>query len=266
MIISANICKKHSGKRRARIAFWESEGKVLRKKHRSLLYGAALLTVIILLSHILFCAEIYGLLRLLSVNEYVCRIFACTSVIFGVMIFSLLNLGGRHLALSLYRKERTPDVKKITVGELFYSFGSRKRRIKSSHVLYADLKRFIFAFFIVTLPFLFYIAIGLHQITIFAAIVCSLLIIFPSQRASIQWIFELKRRKKKSPAPHDMSRYAVIGREKELRKMTNKARLRFILGCFIPVFGLAFIYFPYAWANDAVRAECVASELVSPSL
>ncbi len=268
MIISANIGKKQSriGKRRARIAFWKSESKTLRKKHRSILVGAALLTVIILAAQILLCSEICSILRKLGVSKALQIIFIGASVVFETILFSLLNLGGRHLALSLYRKERTPNAQKITVGELFYSFGSKKRRSKSAYVLYSDLRKAISFLFILLIPLLFYASLGTHKITLFTSLICTLFVIFPSQSKALEWIFRLDRKTGESSAePCSLSKYAVIGREKELGKMKNKARLRFALGCLIPIFGLAFIYFPYAWSNEAVCADCVSSELISPS-
>ncbi len=267
MILTANIGKKrkHYDKSHARLSFWKAESKALRKKHRSLLNGAAALTVIILTAHILICAEIYRLLRFIGALEQFRLLFIGAAIVIGFIVFSLLNIGGRHLALSLYRKERTPNPQKITVGELFYSFGSKKRRYKSTKILYSDFKKAIFTSILLLIPLLFFVSLGFHKISIAVAVFCTIFIIFPSQKSSIEWIFELKHRKGSlSAEPNRMSSYAVIGREKELRKMQNKARLRFILGCTIP-FGLAFIYFPYAWTADAVRAECVSSELISPS-
>ncbi len=266
MIKTANTCKKCSriGKRRARIAFWRAESKNLRKKHRALLNGASLLTVIILTAHVLLCAEVFKILKILGASEIILRLFVASALVFGFVILSLLNIGGRHLALSLYRKERTPNSDKITVGELFYSFGSKKRRSKSAHLLYSDLKKYLLWITALLIPILFYVSLGSNTITIAVSVICALFIIFPSQSTSLEWIFELKRRfGEGSVNCKAMSRYATNGREKELRKIKSKVRACFVLSCLLPIFGLI-LYFPYSWSNNAVCAECVYSELVSP--
>ncbi len=256
------LTKMSAGKKRsARLAFWQSESKALRKKHRSVLTGASLLTVSLTLLHILLSIESVRLLHFINAPYGVIAAFITLSVIFGTAMLSLLNLGGRRLALLLYRAKDS-ECDNINVGELFFPFGRKKDRKKCSKLMMRTLKKLVAFAVITVLSVLCFIFTGLKAGIISAALILLLSVIFSPQGRAIEWIFTLGLSGGSMP-PEKLSAYAMLSRTRDGKKLASakrKLRLISLITFFTgyPIFALMRL-----WTLDAVFAECVSSELIA---
>ncbi len=245
-----------------RVKYWKKESKTLRKRYRSIFTGAAALFSSVVISYTAITAAICVFLAKTDIHRAAVIAFAGVFFALGAALIGLMSIGGRHLALSLYRRRRESAEHHITVGELFYAFGENSNRRHSGRILRSFLKKlFVFSLAVAGFVLLFSI-FGARHIIIAAAVFAFIGFISCVQSSSLFWIFEHDKDYRSSGiAPKQLSSYAMTGRTRESISMGAKRFLRFILALiFLPFF--AFIYFPYAWTTEAVRAECIASELV----
>ncbi len=259
-IKAANLKKKQSArkKRSARLQFWLSESRALRKRNRKTLTGAAILTVSLTMLYAILGVKLCRLLYTLSVPHELLAAVSTATAVFGIMLFSALNFGGRRLALLLYRKAGLAHNERITVGELFYSFGEKENR-KVFSVILRKVFRAITVLTAISLILLAGFAfLGKTAGTVLSAsVVFCVLLFFPQSRAA-EWLFILDRRGSKTLPCKRLSSYAMLSHSGETKRLFFFKLKRAVIS--IPT--LAIGYLPYAWALDSVSTECISSELI----
>ncbi len=262
-ITTVNLLKKASNRRirSARIAFWRAESKTLRKKHKALLTGASLLTLALTLLHVLLSYEVWKLLAHANAPHAFRAAFITVSTVFGISLFSLLNIGGRRLTLLLYRNERWEHPDKINVGELFYPFGKKSDRKKCARLLRRIYKKLFITLSLIAAS-VFALAYFGRTAGLTVCIVSAMLLFLVSpQSRSLEWLFLIDSAGDKTLTPRKLSAYSMLSHEKDGRRITRIKRTRALLSLPLFIFGTPIFCLTALWTLDAVYAECVSSEL-----
>ncbi len=245
------------------MAYWHLESKHLRKMYSAPLRGAALLSVLLLLLSAFVGFAVYRHLDLFVVNINVKLAFICVFFALEALLCETFCIGGKNLALLLYRQRRNPDNDKVNVGDFFYPFGDKKKRAHTRRILKARIKAFFRILLLFCVPTGLFWLFEVRFETVAVAIFVFIGAISMFQGKSLEWFFELDSDENEIAADK-LSSYAMPGHERESAKLAFKKLRLFLLSLLLPGIGTVIFYLPYAWSLDAVRAECIAAELVKP--
>lgn len=248
--------------RSLRLRYWKSESKRLRRSHRGILFGAALLILALMISYTFICASVYILLyRHIALSETFTIIYCSVSAFVGFMLYGLLFIGGKRLALSFYGEGKGDGI-----NPLFYAFSGFSGFSRSLKILFTFIFRILGILLLSSLAFIIWRETGRAVVLIAGAIILILLAL-SVEKHSLEWIFIMKGNKKSDGRGYAdrMSKYAMTGRRRESLGAFFSSAVRFLFGAALFGIGLLFIYFPYAWTLDAARSACIAEEIRSGS-
>lgn len=265
-----------------RLRYWKQESKRLRREHRGLLFGAAMLIFALMTAYSALLGAAYLLIkRYFILTDTFTVIYVSVSVFLGLLLYGLLFVGGKRLALSFYGEGKTDGI-----NPLFYAFSGARGFAGSMKIIFSFIIHIFWMLAAALITYVLWRGIGNPLVLAIGAILF-LLMWLAAEKHSLEWLFIMKmkgKRKSKAGAGYNreygsaengielkerrgyadrMSRYAMSGRGRESLGASLCSLFRFLIGGALFGVGLLFVYFPYAWTLDAARCACIAEELCS---